>query len=54
MHRVEWPDTEAVEFHLGHADGIRVLRTNGFELENLIEGRPPEGSAERSPHLSLE
>jgi SAM-dependent methyltransferase len=41
MHRFEWPDEESVEFHLGHGDWIRLLRANGFEIEDLIELRPP-------------
>jgi len=54
LHRVEWPDTEAVEFHLSHGDWVRLLRTNGFEIENLIEVRPPEDTPRRHPHVSLE
>lgn len=45
MHRFEWPDTEGVEFHLGHGDWIRVLRDNGFEVLDLIELRPSDGAA---------
>ncbi len=41
MHRFEWPDDPTVEFHLGHGDWIRLLRTNGLEVEDLIEVRPP-------------
>ena len=41
MHREEWPDSDGVEFHLGHGDWIRLLRENGFEVEELIELRPP-------------
>ena len=37
LHRVEWEDTHEVEFALGHGDWVRVLRTNGFELLDLIE-----------------
>ena len=36
MHRIEWPDG-SVEFHLGYGDWIRLLRANGFEVEDLIE-----------------
>lgn len=54
LHRVEWPDTEAVEFHLSHGDWIRVLRANGFQIENLIEVRPPENTGRRHPHASME
>ncbi len=42
MKRFEWPDWPSVEFHLGYGDMIRLLRANGFEIEDLIEVRPPE------------
>lgn len=44
MHRFSWPDDPTVEFHLGHGDWIRLLRANGFEIEELIELRPPVGA----------
>lgn len=37
MHRFEWPDDPAVEFHLSHGDWIRLLRANHFEIDDLIE-----------------
>ena len=40
MHRFEWADTTSVDFHLGYGDWIRLLRANGFEVEDLIEVRP--------------
>ncbi len=33
----------SVEFHLGYGDWIRLLRANGFEVEDLIEVRPRAG-----------
>lgn len=48
MHRIEWPDDSTVEFHLSHGDWIRLLRTNGFEIEDLIELRPTD-DAETNP-----
>ena len=38
LFRIDWtePDPE-VEFHMGHGDWIRLLRANGFEIEDLIE-----------------
>jgi SAM-dependent methyltransferase len=49
MHRFDWHDQEgvvdAVEFHLGHGDMIRLLRANGFEVEDLLEIRAPEGAS---------
>ena len=44
MHRFEWPDDPTVEFHLAHGDWIRLLRENGFAIEDLIELRPPAGA----------
>jgi SAM-dependent methyltransferase len=47
LHRVdEW---DGVEFHLPHGEWIRLLRANGFEIEDLVELQaPPE--AETHPH----
>jgi SAM-dependent methyltransferase len=44
MHRFEWPDEPAIDFHLGYGDWIRLLRANGFEVEDLIELQAPEGA----------
>ena len=44
MHRFDWPDEPATEFHLGHGDWIRLLRANGFEILDLIELRPAVGA----------
>ena len=44
MHRFEWADTDAIDFHLGYGDWIRLLRANGFDVEDLIEVRPPPGA----------
>ena len=41
LYRVEWPNDPGVEFHLTHAEWIRVLRGSGFEIEELLEVRPP-------------
>jgi SAM-dependent methyltransferase len=54
MHRFEWPDDPGVEFHLGYGDWLRLLRANGFEVSDLIEVRPPEGSITRYPFVTLE
>ena len=45
MHRFAWPDADgAVEFALTHGDMIRLLRDSGFEVEDLVEVRAPEGA----------
>jgi SAM-dependent methyltransferase len=41
MYRFEWPGEDGVEFHLAHGDWIRLLRTNGFTVEDLIELQAP-------------
>ena len=41
MCRFEWPGETDVEFHLGHAAWVRLLRDNGFMVEDLLELRPP-------------
>jgi SAM-dependent methyltransferase len=53
-HRTEWPDSDGVEFHLGYGDWIRLLRDSGFEVTDLIELRPAEGSTTRYPWISVE
>jgi SAM-dependent methyltransferase len=45
MHRFDWPEADgAVEFALTHGDMIRLLRDSGFEVEDLLEVRAPEGA----------
>ena len=50
LHRIEWPDG-GVEFHLAHGEWIDLLRTNGFEIERLVEIQAPAG-AETHPYYS--
>jgi SAM-dependent methyltransferase len=47
MHRFEWPDDPSVNFHIGYGDWIRVLRTNGFEVTDLVELQPPADATSR-------
>jgi SAM-dependent methyltransferase len=54
MHRFEFPGELAIEYHLGYGDWIRVLRANGFEVENLIEVRPPPDATTRYPFVTAE
>ncbi len=51
MHRFEWSDTAGIEFHLSHGDWIRLLRASGFEIEDLIEVYPADGTS-ASPALA--
>jgi SAM-dependent methyltransferase len=45
MNKFEWPDTYEVEFHLSHGDWFEVLRTNGLDVERLLELYAPEQAA---------
>jgi len=54
MYRVEWPGDPGVEFHLSHGDWIRLLRRSEFEVEDLIEIRPPAEASTRYPFVTLE
>jgi SAM-dependent methyltransferase len=56
MYRFEWPgdNPPTVEFHLGYGDWIRLLRSAGFEVENLIEVRAPALATTRYPWASAE
>lgn len=53
MHRFEFGGAAGpVEFHLGYGDWIRLLRANGFEVEDLIEVRPPPGATTAYPYVT--
>jgi SAM-dependent methyltransferase len=54
MHRFEWPDDHTVEFHLAHGEWIRLLRANGFEIEDLIELRAPADAHSDYPFVTAE
>jgi SAM-dependent methyltransferase len=54
MHRLAWSSSTEVEFHLPHGEWIRLLRANGFEVEELIEVRPPEDATSRYPFVPLD
>jgi SAM-dependent methyltransferase len=54
MHRFEWPDDDSVEFHIPHGEMIALLRDCGFDVEALIEVRPPDGSTTTYPFVTLE
>jgi len=54
MHRFEWADEDSVEFHLGYGDWIRLLRSSGFEIEDMVELRPPAHAATRFPWVTAE
>jgi SAM-dependent methyltransferase len=37
LHRINWEDDGTTEFHLGHSQWVRLLRSNGFEILDLAE-----------------
>ncbi len=41
MYSIQWPGEESTEYHLQHGDWIRLLRANGFDVEDLIEVQAP-------------
>ena len=57
MHRFEWHAADGhvdeIEFHLGYGDMIRLLRSSGFEVEDLIEMQAPEGAEQSEPHIPV-
>jgi SAM-dependent methyltransferase len=54
IYRIEWPNDPGVEFHLSHGEWIRLLRSSGFEIEDLIEMRPAEGATTKYSYVTLE
>ncbi len=53
LHRIDWFDG-STQFALGYGDWIRLLRGNGFEVENLVELRPAEGSTSTYEHVTID
>ena len=54
IHRLEWSDDESVNFYLGYGDWIRLLRSSGFDVEDLVELRPAEDATTDFPYVTLE
>jgi SAM-dependent methyltransferase len=52
-YRVEFGDDAGVEFHLTHGQWVRLLRANGFAVENLIELRPQSRAKPRYEFVPL-
>jgi len=46
MRQFRWQDG-SVEFHLPHGELIRLLRSSGFEIEDLVEVQVPEAARTR-------
>ncbi|MGI9187549.1 MAG: class I SAM-dependent methyltransferase [Gaiellales bacterium] len=54
MHRFSWPDDDSVEFHLSHGDQLRLLRSCGFEVEDIIELYVPPDATTRYSFMTSE
>jgi SAM-dependent methyltransferase len=54
IHTFEWSDDDSVEFHIPHGEMIDLLRDSGFDVEQLIEVKAPEGGRTNFPLASLE
>jgi len=54
LYRSEWSDDESVEFHLPHGKLVALLRSCGFEIDELIEVRPAAGATSSSTYVPLE
>jgi SAM-dependent methyltransferase len=46
MHRFEWPDDPGIEFHLSHGERIKLFRSCGLEVIELVELYPPASAEE--------
>jgi SAM-dependent methyltransferase len=54
LHRLEWSEDDSVNFALGYGDWIRLLRANGFEIEDLRELWPAPGAKTDFPFVTPE
>jgi len=54
LHKQEWPDDDAVEFHLAHGEWIDLLGEHGLMVERLIELRAPAGATTRYEYADPE
>ncbi|MDT4989189.1 MAG: hypothetical protein QOI74_3283 [Micromonosporaceae bacterium] len=43
LHRMSWESDPGVEFHLPHGEWVRLLRSSGFDIEDMIEVYAPDG-----------
>ena len=54
LNRIEWTKDEPEEFHLMTGPMIRLLRSSGFEVVNLIELQAPAGKEVRYEYMTSE
>ncbi|MFN8592962.1 MAG: class I SAM-dependent methyltransferase [Thermomicrobiales bacterium] len=53
LHRLDWNDGSTT-FNLGYGEWIRVLRANGFDIEDLVEIQAPAGVSGKFPVVTNE
>jgi ubiquinone/menaquinone biosynthesis C-methylase UbiE len=53
MHRMTWNDN-STEFHISHGEMIRLLRSSGFEVLDLIEIRPAPDATTTYSWMSID
>ena len=54
LHRLEWSNSASVEFTLPIGQWIRLFRSNGLEILDLVELRAPEGASTSFPYVTPE
>lgn len=56
LRRLEWDDPEGrcVDFQLPHGEMVRLLRSCGLEVEDLLEVQVPDGAETRFPYVTAE
>jgi hypothetical protein len=54
MHAVHIIDDSTLEFMLPHGQMIRLLRDNGFEVDDLVEIEAPAGARSPWPYVTLD
>lgn len=52
LHRFDWSDGSS-EFHISHGDMIRLLRSTGFEILDLVELQPGPDATTTYPYVDL-
>jgi SAM-dependent methyltransferase len=54
LHRLEWSDSASVEFTLPTGEWIRLFRSSGLEILDLVELQAPEGASTSFPYVTPE
>ena len=54
LHRLQWSDQASVEFTLPIGEWIRLFRSSGLEILDLVELQAPEGASTSFPYVTPE